>query len=112
MHSSMTQALQRDQFPILGNSTYLVSHSMGAAPLRAKAALETYWSEWAAEGPEAWGAWIPRIGEIADGIGSLIGAPAGSIFLGPNVSVLQAAIASCIGFGRERNEVVFEALQF
>lgn len=112
MHSSMTQALHRDQFPILGTSTYLVSHSMGAAPARAKAALEAYWDEWAAEGPEAWEAWIPRIGEIADGIGSIVGAPAGSIFLGPNVSVLQAAIASCIGFGCERNEVVYESVQF
>jgi kynureninase len=108
----MTQALKRDQFPILGTSTYLVSHSMGAAPLSAKAALDTYWDEWAADGPEAWETWIPRIGEIADGIGSIVGAPAGSIFLGPNVSVLQAAIASCIGFGRERNEVAYESVQF
>jgi len=107
-----TQALHRDHFPILANSTYLVSHSMGAAPWRAKSALDTYWDEWAAEGPEAWEAWLPRIAEIADGIGSIIGAPAGSVFLGPNVSVLQAALATCIGFGSERNEVVYEALQF
>ena len=41
-----------------------------------------------------------------------IGAPAGSVFLGPNVSVLQAAIATCLDFRGERNEVVYEALQF
>ena len=52
----------RDQFPILASSTYLVSHSMGAAPLRARDALEAYWEEWAAEGPEAWECWLPRIG--------------------------------------------------
>ncbi|HTA56097.1 MAG TPA: hypothetical protein VK755_15230 [Candidatus Acidoferrales bacterium] len=75
----------REQFPILANSTYLVSHSMGAAPTGARDELETYWREWAAEGPEAWEAWLPRIAEIADGIGGLIGAPAGSVFLGPNV---------------------------
>jgi kynureninase len=109
----LTQALHRDQFPILSDSTYLVSHSMGAAPLRAKIALEAYWDEWAREGPEAWEQWIPRIGEIADGIGALIGAPSGSIFVGPNVSVLQAALASSLNFaGTSRNEVVFEALQF
>ena len=34
------------------------------------------------------------------------------VFLGPNVSVLQAAIATCIDFSGERNEVVYEALQF
>ncbi len=110
--SGTSQALRRDEFPILANSTYLVSHSMGAAPLGAKSALESYWNEWAADGPEAWTRWLPRIGEISDGIGALIGAPPGSVFLGPNVSVLQAALATCIDFDRERNEVVYEALQF
>ncbi len=37
---------------------------------------------------------------------------AGSVFLGPNVSVLQAAVATCIDFRGARNEVVYEALQF
>jgi kynureninase len=110
--ATTTQPQHRDQFPILANSAYLVSHSMGAAPLGAKAALDTYWDEWAASGPEAWEAWLPRIGAIADGIGALIGAPSGSVFLGPNVSVLQAALASSLDFNDARNEVVYEALQF
>ena len=104
--------MRREDFPILSSSTYLVSHSMGAAPLQARSALEAYWSEWAADGPEAWERWLPRIAEIADGIGAIIGAPAGNTFLGPNVSVLQAAIATCIDFRGERNQVVYESLQF
>ncbi|MGB6062103.1 MAG: aminotransferase class V-fold PLP-dependent enzyme [Candidatus Aquilonibacter sp.] len=112
MSATTTQPQHRDQFPILANSAYLVSHSMGAAPLGAKAALEAYWDEWAASGPEAWEAWLPRIGAIADGIGALSGAPSGSVFLGPNVSVLQAALASSLDFNDARNEVVYEALQF
>lgn len=104
--------MKRDDFPILADSTYLVSHSMGAAPLGAREALRTYWEEWAADGPEAWERWLPRIAEIADGIGALIGAPPGTCFLGPNVSVLQAAVASCIDFRKQRNEVVYESLQF
>lgn len=107
-----SQALHRDHFPILERSTYLVSHSMGAAPLGARAALEAYWEEWAAQGPEAWERWLPRIGGIANGIAEIIGAPANSTFLGPNVSVLQAAIASSFDFRGARNEVVYEALQF
>ena len=103
---------RRAQFPILENSTYLVSHSMGAAPLGAREALDAYWDEWAADGPEAWERWLPRIAEIADGIGAIVGAHAGTVFLGPNVSVLQAAIATCIDFRGERNEVVYESLQF
>ena len=112
MSTALTTALHRDQFPILKDSTYLVSHSMGAAPLGAKRALDAYFDEWAADGPEAWERWLARIGEISDGIGALIGAPPGSIFLGANVSVLQAALATCLDFAGERNEVVYEALQF
>jgi kynureninase len=104
--------MRRDDFPILASSTYLVSHSMGAAPLQARAALDAYWEEWAADGPEAWERWLPRIAEIADGIGAIVGAPAGSTFLGANVSVLQAAIATCFDFHAQRNEVVYESLQF
>ncbi len=102
----------REQFPILADSTYLVSHSMGAAPLRARESLEAYWDEWASDGPEAWERWLPRIGEIADGIGAIIGAAPGSVFLGPNVSILQATLGSCIDFSGDRNEVVYESLQF
>ena len=65
---------RRAEFPILKNSTYLVSHSMGAAPVAARDALDEYWQQWAADGPEAWERWLPRIGEIADGIGEIIGA--------------------------------------
>ncbi len=55
---------------------------MGAAPIVARTALEAYWNEWAADGPEAWERWLPRIGEIADGIGEIIGAAPGTVFLG------------------------------
>ena len=112
MSQVATSARLRDRFATLDTSTYLVSHSMGAAPLAARDALDAYWTQWAADGPEAWENWLPQIGAIADGIGAIVGAPAGSVFLGPNVSVLQAAIATCIDFRGERNEVVYEALQF
>jgi kynureninase len=102
----------RAQFPILAHSTYLVSHSMGAAPMAARAALDEYWMDWAADGPEAWERWLPRIAAIADGIGRIVDAAPGTLFLGPNVSVLQAAVATCIDFHSERNEVVYESLQF
>jgi kynureninase len=112
MDAIATQPLNRSAFPILGDSTYLVSHSMGAAPIGAKAALQTYWDQWAADGPEAWETWLPAIGEIADGIGAIVGAPAGTVFLGPNVSGLQASLATCLDFSAPRNEVIYESLQF
>ena len=112
MSSALTAALRREEFPVLQSSTYLVSHSMGAAPFGARVALDAFWNDWATDGPEAWQRWLPQIGEIADGIGAIIGAAPGSIFLGPNVSVLQAAIATCFDFHDKRNEVVYESLQF
>ena len=112
MTDTMTAPLYREQFPSLEDATYLVSHSMGAPPLGAREALAQYWQEWMHDGPEAWELWLPRIEEIADGIGAIIGAAPGTVFLGPNVSVLQAALATSLDFTGERNEVVYEALQF
>ncbi len=104
-------ARARELFPGLADATYLVSHSMGAAPLAARDALVRYWEAWSHDGPDAWERWLPEIGEIADGIAALLGAEAGSVALGPNASTLQAALASALTFDA-RNEVVIEALQF
>ncbi|MEO6913390.1 MAG: aminotransferase class V-fold PLP-dependent enzyme [Candidatus Baltobacteraceae bacterium] len=112
MQTVTTTAVLRDRFATLESSTYLVSHSMGAAPRAAKNALMQYWDTWAQDGPEAWERWLPQIGEIADNLGSIFGAPGGSVFLGPNVSALQAALASSLKLDSSRNEVVYEALQF
>jgi kynureninase len=107
-----TTARLRERFGGLERNTWLVSHSMGAPPLAARTVLERYWAQWAENGPEAWPAWLDQAAAIADGIGALIGAPAGSVSLVPNVSLSQAAIASSIAFTPERDEVVFETLQF
>jgi kynureninase len=112
MAQTMTVPLLRERFPTLAKATYLVSHSMGAPPLGARDALSAYWNAWAEHGPEAWERWLPEIAEIADGIGRIIGAPPGSISLGPNVSLFQAALATSLDFNGARNEVIFEELQF
>lgn len=107
-----TTARARDRFAGLDVNTWLVSHSMGAPPLAARDALLRYHEQWAAHGPEAWPAWLDEARAIADGIGSIIGAPAGSVSLAPNVSLLQSALASSLRFAPAKNEVVYEALQF
>jgi kynureninase len=110
--TSITTARFRERFAGLERNTWLVSHSMGAPPLAARAALAGYWDDWADHGPEAWSGWRDRVHAIADGIGGIIGAAPGSVSLVPNVSLGQAAIASSLNFTGERNEVVYEALQF
>lgn len=103
----------RERFAGLDVNTWLVSHSMGAPPLAARDALVRYHAQWADGGPEgAWPGWLDEARVIADGIGAIVGAPAGSVSLAPNVSLLQSALASSLDFTNDRNEVVYEALQF
>lgn len=109
---TLTAPQLRERFPALTTATYLVSHSMGAAPLGAREALVEYWAAWSKNGPEAWDAWLPAIREIADNLGRFFNAPASTVSLLPNVSLAQAAIASALDFASERNEVVIDALMF
>lgn len=104
----------RTRFAGLDTNTWLVSHSMGAPPLAARDALVRYHAEWADGGPEgAWPHWLDQARAIGDGIGAVIGAAPGTISLGPNVSVLQSALASSIDFrATKQNQIVYEALQF
>jgi kynureninase len=108
----------RRRFAGLDENTWLVSHSMGAPPLGARDVLLRYHAQWADGGPEgAWPQWLDEARAIGDGIGAIVGAPPGSVALAPNVSLLQSALASALDLAstssrRERNEIVYEALQF
>ena len=107
-----TKPRLRERFANLDDCTYLISHSMGAAPLAARDELVAFWEDWSHDGAEAWERWLPAMDEIANGIGAIIGAPGGSVGLSPNVSTLQETLASCFDWSGERNAVVYEALQF
>jgi kynureninase len=96
----------RDEFPILQRCTYLISNSLGAMPRAAYDALRQYADEWATEGVTAWHHWLPEVGRFGDEIGRLFGAPAGSVILHQNVSILQAILASALDFPPERPEVL------
>ena len=96
----------RREFPILARKTYLISNSLGAMPRQVPARLKDYADTWAREGVLAWDGWIPRVAETGDLVGRLIGAPKGSVMMGPNVSTLQAMLASCFDFRRGRRRVV------
>ncbi|MGH7660357.1 MAG: aminotransferase class V-fold PLP-dependent enzyme [Vulcanimicrobiaceae bacterium] len=102
----------RERFAHLDDCTYLISHSMGAPPLAARDELLAFWEAWSKEGPTAWERWLPQIDEIADGIGAIIGAPAGTVGLAPNVSMLQETLASSLDWNGDRNGIVYEQLQF
>jgi kynureninase len=103
----------RGEFPILERTTYLVSHSLGAMPRGAAAALQEYADTWAGRGVRAWAeGWWRMPLALGDQLGRIIGAPPGSIAMHQNVSVVQSLILSCFDFSGPRNKIVYEELNF
>jgi kynureninase len=103
----------RDQFPILGTSTYLVSNSLGAMPAAVGDRLAEYATQWATRGVRAWaeGWWELPI-TMGNLIAPLIGAQSGEVVVVPTVTQAMSSILSAIDFPPERNEIVMTALDF
>lgn len=103
----------RSEFPILDRCTYLVSHSLGAMPRGARAGLESYAREWEERGVRAWSeGWWDLPVRMGDELGSLLGAPAGTISMQPNVTLATALFLSACDFTGPRNRLVTDALNF
>ena len=103
----------RPEFPILANTTYLVSHSLGAMPRRAADKLREYTDTWAGRGVRAWAeGWWRMPLSAGDQVARIIGAPPGSVVMHQNVSVCQGLILSCFDFSGRRNKIVYEDLNF
>jgi len=103
----------RSEFPILGNTTYLISNSLGAMPRAVYDRLQAYADLWGERGVRAWEeSWWDLAGSVADQISPLIGAGPGEISLHQNVTTTQAVITSCFDFRGPRNKVVMTDLEF
>src|SRR5438046_5775586 len=76
-------------------------------------ALEEYADLWASRGVRAWGDkwWMMSI-EIGDIIAPLIGAPAGSVVMLPNVTTAEAVVLSSFEYEAPRNRVVIVEGEF
>ncbi|HUK16315.1 MAG TPA: aminotransferase class V-fold PLP-dependent enzyme [Bryobacteraceae bacterium] len=103
----------RKEFPILESTVYLVSHSLGAMPARAREYLAAYADAWAVRGIRAWeeGWWEMPV-RAGDLIGGIIGAAPGEVVMQPNVSVCQSIILSCFDWNGQRNKIVTDDLNF
>ncbi len=103
----------RDEFPILADTTYMVSHSLGAMPRRTADSLTEFTQTWGSRGVRAWheGWWEMPI-TIGDLIGSIIGAGPGEVVMNQNASTGQWVIASCFDWRDRRNKIVTEGLNF
>jgi len=103
----------RKEFPVLENTVYLISHSLGAMPRRARDRLNEYADMWSTRGIRAWeeGWWDMSI-TVGNLIGQIIGAGPGEVTMHPNVSICQSIIHSCFDWQRKRNKIVTESLNF
>ncbi|HZS05733.1 MAG TPA: aminotransferase class V-fold PLP-dependent enzyme [Blastocatellia bacterium] len=107
----------RKQFPILENTTYLVSHSLGAMPQGVYDKLREYSEMWATRGVRAWAeGWWEKPVTTGEKIAKIIGADPGTVAMHQNVSVCQSVIISCFNLERARQQgrdrIVYEALNF
>ena len=97
----------RPEFPILENTTYLISNSLGAMPRAAAAALAEYAQTWATRGVRAWSdSWWDMSVAVGDGIAPLLGAAAGTVAMLPNVTTASAVALSCLDYSPPRNRIV------
>jgi kynureninase len=103
----------RSEFPILADSTYLVSHSLGAMPRGAARRLQEYAETWATRGVRAWAeGWWRMPSTVGDEVGRIIGAAPGTVVMHQNVSICQSLILSCFDLRGRRNKIVYEDLNF
>ncbi len=103
----------RPEFPILANTIYLISNSLGAMPRGARESLNEYCDLWATRGVRAWEeTWWDLGRVVGNEIGELFHAPPDSISVHQNVTQCQAVVASCLDFSGKRNKVVYTDMNF
>jgi kynureninase len=102
----------RDRFPTLRRGPYFAAHTLGPMPDTVPDALARFAAEWAGQGVVAWTGWLEQIRATAAILEGLFGAPAGSVVLGPNVSVLAGQVLSCFDWTGPRSRLVTTDLEF
>ena len=102
----------RDRFPTLRRGPYFAAHTLGPMPDTVPDALARFAAEWADRGVVAWTGWLEQIRATAAILEGLFGAPAGSVALGPNVSVLAGQVLSCFDWTGPRSRLVTTDLEF
>ena len=104
----------RAEFPILAETTYLISHSLGAMPRQAGERLAEFARMWAERGIRAWAeGWWETPWTVGDQVGRIVGAPPGSTVMHQNVAVAEAVALSCFRpVDQVRNRVVYERGNF
>lgn len=103
----------RSEFPILGKTVYLISHSLGAMPKATYERLHEYADIWATRGVRAWAeGWWNMPVTVGDEVARIIGADPGTVVMHQNVSLCQSLVLSCFEATPARNKIVYSELNF
>jgi len=98
----------RREFPILENTTYMISHSLGAMPRTVYDKLRSYADMWATRGIRAWAeGWWSMPVTTGNQLASLIGAGAGEVVMHQNVSVAVSLLLSALDYKSPRNRILY-----
>lgn len=105
----------RDEFPVVGKKSYLISASLGPISGRGRALVDGYLDSWAAEGaPDlVWNDHIfPAMASVKSSFGQLAGCVSGEVAITTNISIALSTIASAIDFTGKRRKVIMSELDF
>ncbi|RMD60332.1 MAG: kynureninase, partial [Planctomycetota bacterium] len=103
----------RERFPTVQEKTYLVSHSLGAVPASAAAALREMYDAWATLGVAAWdGPWWEAVLEFCATMEAILHAEPGSVVPMLNATRAMAGVASCYTWEAPRNRIVMTDIEF
>ena len=103
----------RREFPILDQTVYLISHSLGAMPKKTYERLHDYAEVWATRGVRAWAeGWWNMPVTVGDEVARIIGAGERTVVMHQNVSICQSLILSCFDPTPKRNKIVYSELNF
>jgi kynureninase len=100
----------RSEFPILEKTVYMISNSLGAMPRAAADSLAEYARTWATRGVRAWEErWWEMASEVGNKIGTIIGAPPGTVSMHENVTTAEmVALSSLMPAGGRRRIVCLD----
>jgi kynureninase len=112
-HDEKDLLATRAQFPTLAKGVHLISHSLGAMPGSARQYATQFIDEWENDSIASWGLhWLPAVRSLGDLVAGVLGVAPGTVCMLPNVSIVQAILASCFTFEGKRNKVVYDDLNF
>jgi kynureninase len=103
---------RRADYPVLARSTYLASHTLGAMHRRTPERLAEYARLWGELGVVAWEDWATEVWRVADLVGGLIGAPAGTTVMRQNAADLLGDVVTSLDWSGPRNRVVTSSLEW